>query len=166
MQTLSPKQKKFAQPMALIMSGLLMVPFLNACGGSQTYNSPPPPVDDTRGGTVAPPPPNARPQARRGISNGQKVAILVGAAALYYIYNQHKNKQQQGPQGKHYLSKNGRVYYRDAQGRAHWVTPPPEGIQVPEEEARRYQDFEGYNGRPNGLGINDVVENPSAVPAR
>lgn len=158
MQTLSPKRRKVSQTMALVMSGLLTVPFLNSCGGSQqSYNSPPPPVDDTRGGTVAPPP--EYPQANRGLSNGQKVAILVGAAALYYIYNQHKNRQEHGPQGQYYLSKNGRVYYRDAEGRAHWVTPPPEGIQVPVEEAEPYQDFEGYNGRPTGLDLNDVVEN-------
>lgn len=50
MQTLSPpKRHRFSQPMALLMSGLLMIPFLNACGSSQSYNSPPPPVDDTRG---------------------------------------------------------------------------------------------------------------------
>ncbi|VXD25082.1 conserved exported hypothetical protein [Planktothrix serta PCC 8927] len=164
MPTLSPpKRHKFSQPMALLMSGLLTIPFLNSCGSPQSYNSPPPPVDDTRGGTVAPPP-SRQPQARPGISNGQKVAILAGAAALYYIYNQHKNRTEQGPQGKHYLSKNGRVYYRDAEGRAHWVTPPPEGIQVPEEEARPYQDFQGYNGRSSGLDLNDVVQNPA--PAR
>jgi len=165
MQILSPpKRHRFSQPMALLMSGLLMIPFLNACGSSQSYNSPPPPVDDTRGGTVARPPSSRQSQQRPGLSNGQKVAILVGAAALYYIYNQHKNRQEHGPQGKYYLSKNGRVYYRDAEGRAHWVTPPPEGIQVPEEEARAYQDFKGYNGRTSGLEINDVVQNP--IPAR
>ncbi|CAD0232248.1 hypothetical protein [Planktothrix agardhii] len=165
MQISSPqKRHKFAQPMALLMSGLLMIPVLSSCGGSKSYSNPPPPVDDTRGGAVAPPPPQ-QPQAKQGFSNGQKVAVLVGAAALYYIYNQHKDRTEQGSQGQYYLSKNGRVYYRDAEGRAHWVTPPAEGIQVPEEQAKPYQDFEGYNGRSTGLNINDVVQN-SVPPTR
>jgi len=85
-------------------------------------------------------------QQRPGMSTKQKVALLAGAAALYYLYNRHKNAQGEGPQGQYYLSKNGRVYYRDRQGRAHWVTPPREGIQVPAEEAERYRRFQGYNG--------------------
>lgn len=34
------------------------------------------------------------------------------------------------------------------QHRAQWVTPPPEGIRVPETEARQYRDFQGYNNSP------------------
>lgn len=85
------------------------------------------------------------------------MAILAGAAALYYLYNQHKNKQEQGPQGKYYLSKNGRIYYRDSENRAHWVTPPPGGIQVPESEAQQYRDFKGYNNSSTGRDLSDVV---------
>ncbi|MGH2416533.1 MAG: hypothetical protein ACRDEA_23125, partial [Microcystaceae cyanobacterium] len=96
--------------------------------------------------------------AKRGLTTGQKVAItLVGAAALYYLYNQRKNAEGKGPQGKYYLSKNGRVYYRDAQNRAHWVTPPSEGIRVPQSEAQQYQDFKGYNGRTTGRDLTDIV---------
>jgi hypothetical protein len=91
------------------------------------------------------------------LSTGQKIAILGGAAALYYLYNQHKNKQAQGAEGKYYLSKNGRVYYRDAQGRAHWVTPPPEGIRVPEAQAQQYRDFQGYNNRATGRDLTDLA---------
>ena len=89
-------------------------------------------------------PPNApygftpAPQ-RTGMSTGKKLALLAGTAALIYMYNKHKNAQGQGAQGKYYLSKNGRVYYRDAKGNAVWVTPPPQGIQVPESEAQYYQ---------------------------
>lgn len=151
--------KRTSKVIATTLSGLLMLPFLNACGSQETY-APPPPVDDTRGGQVAPPP-TSRPQAQRGLSTGQKVAILAGAAALYYLYNQHRNRQGQGPNGQYYLSKNGRVYYRDAQGRPHWVTPPSEGIRVPESEAGRYQDFQGYNGRSTGRDLSDLVETPT-----
>lgn len=166
MNTLAPQRKRFSRPMALLLSALLMVPFLNACGESQT-STPPPPVDDTRGGTVtnAPPTNQPQPQAKKGLSTGQKVAItLAGAAALYYLYNKNKNKQQQGAQGKYYLSKNGRVYYRDAQNRPHWVTPPPGGIQVSEQEARQYRDFQGYNNRPTGRDLRGLAEANAPVP--
>jgi hypothetical protein len=87
------------------------------------------------------------------LTNTQKVVLLAGSAALYYLYNKHKNSQEQGPQGQYYLSKNGRVYYRDAQHRAHWVTPPTEGIKVPESEAQQYRDFQGYDNRATGRDL-------------
>lgn len=155
MNTIQPEQKRFLGTKAWLLSVLLTVPLFTACSSPQA-SSPPPPVDDTRGGTVAPRPTN-QPQAKKGLSTGQKVAILAGAAALYYLYNRHKNKQEQGAQGKYYLSKNGRVYYRDAEGRAHWVTPPKEGIRVPEEEAQQYRDFQGYNGRTDGRDLNNLA---------
>src|SRR5262249_7766801 len=77
---------------------------LSGCGRSNESTSAPSPY----GG----PGPGAMPQ-RKGLSTGQKVAILAGAAALYYLYNKHKNAQGTGKQGQYYLSKNGRVYYRD-----------------------------------------------------
>jgi hypothetical protein len=155
-------QGKRLRPMAWLLSVLLMVPFFTACsGGSQSNNSAlPPPVDDTRaaGGTQNYPANTNAPQAKKkGLSNTQKVAILAGAAALYYLYTKHKNNKEKGAQGKYYLSKNGRVYYRDAQNRAHWVTPPPEGIQVPESEAQKYRDFQGYNNSPSGRTLQDVT---------
>jgi len=145
--------------MAWLLSVLLAVPMLTSCGGART--NVPPPVDDSRAGTVSNSAPVERTQARKGLSTGQKVAILAGAAALYYIYNQHKNKQGQGAQGKYYLSKNGRVYYRDAEGRAHWVTPPPEGIRVPESEAQQYRDFQGYNNRTTGRDLRELQPAPA-----
>lgn len=155
--------RKVLRPMAWVLSVLLTVPFLSACGGgSRQSNVPPPPVDDTRGGTVSNPQGANQPEARKkGLSTGQKVAILGGAAALYYLYNRHKNRQEKGAQGKYYLSKNGRIYYRDAENRAHWVTPPPEGIQVPESEAQQYRDFQGYNNRATGRDLTDLQ--PSAA---
>ena len=149
--------KRVLRPMAWILSALLTVPFLSACGGGSPQNSAPPPaVDDTRGGTVSNTQATQPEAKKKGLSTGQKVAILGGAAALYYLYNRHKNRQEKGAQGKYYLSKNGRIYYRDAQNRPHWVTPPPEGIRVPESEAQQYRDFQGYNNRSTGRDLTDL----------
>lgn len=162
MNTIKPAQRK-SRWIALLLTVLLTLPLVTACGSKQA--SIPPPVDDTRAGqTVSSP--NRAPEAKKGMSNTQKVAILAGAAALYYIYNQHKNKQGQGKEGQYYLSKNGRVYYRDANKQAHWVTPPSEGIKVPEAEAERYREFEGYNNRPTGRDLTGVPEAATAVPAQ
>ena len=159
-----PRRSRF---MALLLTTLLTFPFLSACGSSKESSAPPPPVDNTRAGAPANRTPTPSPQAKKGLSNAQKVGItLAGAAALYYIYNQHKNKQEQGAQGKHYLSKNGRVYYRDAQKKVHWVTPPPEGIKVPESEAARYRDFQGYNNQTTGKDLTSLPEAKTAVPAQ
>jgi hypothetical protein len=166
MNTLNPEPKR-SRLMALLLTTLLTFPFVSACGASQQSSAPPPPVDDTRAGVQTNRTPGPSPQVKPGLSNTQKVAItLAGAAALYYIYNQHKNKQEQGPQGKHYLSKNGRVYYRDAQNRAHWVTPPPEGIKVPESEAAAYRDFQGYNNQTTGKDLTSLPEAKTVVPAQ
>jgi len=150
--------------MAIVLSALLSVPLLAACGGGE-QSAPPPRVDAPRSRTASNPPPARQPEAKKGLSTGQKVGItLAGAAALYYLYNQHKNKQEKGAQGKYYLSKNGRVYYRDAQGKAIWVTPPKEGIQVPPEEAEKYRDFQGYNNKSTGKDLTGVGADP--VPAQ
>ncbi len=136
----------------VFLSTLLTVPLLSSCGGG-SQNAAPPPIDDTVGRNLNNRAPVNQPQARRGLSTGQKVAILAGAAGLYYLYNQRKNAQGAGAQGKYYLSKNGRVYYRDAQNRPVWVTPPQEGIRVPEEEAQQNRDFQGYNNSPTGRDL-------------
>ncbi|MBC1237876.1 hypothetical protein VF14_02155 [Nostoc linckia z18] len=155
MITIFKERKVVSRLLAVLLSALLTVPLLSSCGGGSRSANVPPPVDDTVGRTVSDR--SAQPEVKKGLSGGQKVAILAGAAALYYLYNQHKNAPQEGAQGKYYLSKNGRVYYRDAEHRAHWVTPPPEGIRVPESEARQYQDFQGYNGRSTGRDLSNLV---------
>lgn len=160
MNTTHSEPRRRLRIIALILSLLLTVPLFTACGSRQA-TTPPPPVDDTRGGTVSNTRPVNQTQVKKGLSTGQKIAILTGAAALYYLYNQNKNKQQQGPEGQYYLSKNGRVYYRDAQGRAHWVTPPPEGIRVPEAQASQYRDFQGYNNRATGRDLTDLQPAPA-----
>jgi hypothetical protein len=135
------ERKIVSRLLAVLLSALLTVPLLSSCGGG-SKTATPPPVDDTVGRTVS----DRQTEAKKGLGTGQKVAILAGAAALYYMYNQHKNAPKEGAQGKYYLSKNGRVYYRDAENRAHWVTPPSEGIRVPESQAQQYRQFQGYNG--------------------
>ena len=159
MNTIYPERKRLSRPLAMLLSALLTVPLLSSCGGGGSRNAaPPPPVDDSVGRTVDNPASGNQPQAKRGLSTGQKVGItLAGAAALYYLYNRHKSAEKEGAQGKYYLSKNGRVYYRDANKQVHWVTPPSGGIQVPESEAQQYRDFQGYNGRSTGRELRDVA---------
>lgn len=156
MNGINLERKKSLRPIAVVLSALITVPTLAACGGGGGSQSNLPPIDDTRGGTVSNSRPVNQPQAKRGLSNTQKIAILGGAAALYYLYNRNKNRQGRGAEGQYYLSKNGRVYYRDAQGRAHYVTPPQGGIQVPESEAQQYRDFQGYNNRSTGRDLTDL----------
>lgn len=135
-----------------------MTLFVMGCSGGGKDMSQAPPIDDTRGGRSAPSAPAASPKDDRSFVRRHPVITLVGAAAAYYMYKKHQNASAQatGPDSQYYLSKNGRVYYRDANHQAHWVTPPPGGIQVPEDEARDFQGFEGYNNQPGrdltGLG--------------
>jgi hypothetical protein len=100
-----------------------------------------------------------QPQQRSGMSTRTKAfVVLAGAAALYYLYKKHKDaKATEGVDGQYYLSKNGRVYYRDAEHRAHWVTPPPQGISVPAEEAAEYREFQGYNNQPTGRDLRGLA---------
>lgn len=143
---------------ALFLSVAVFVAPLAGCS-SDDRRTPPPPVDDTRGGAVVPSSGSdtaaAEPQK---MSTKKKLVILAGAAALYYLYKKHQGASAAtGPDGQYYLSKNGRVYYRDAEHRAHWVTPPPSGIQVPETEAVEYRDLQGYDNRDSGLDLESLV---------
>lgn len=158
MKTTNFETKRFLRPVAILLSAVLSLSIFTGCGSRVNTAAP---LDNTRienqsyannGDRVQ--------QPRQGISNKQKVVILAGAAALYYLYNQHKNKQAAGAEGQYYLSKNGRVYYRDAQKQVHWVTPPSEGIRVPETEAQRYRDFQGYNNQPTGRDLTNLQPAP------
>lgn len=161
MNTIYKERKIVSRLFAVLLSALLMVPLLSSCGGGSKNASVPPPVDDTVSRTVSDR--TNQTEVKKGLGTGQKVALLAGAAALYYMYNQHKNAPQEGAQGKYYLSKNGRVYYRDAEHRAHWVTPPSEGIRVPESEAQKYREFQGYNRSATGRDLTGLTS--SAAPA-
>ena len=152
-------QKPFLRPVALLLTAVLSLSIFTGCGSRVNTAAP---TDNTRIENQSyPNSDRTAEKPRQGLSNKQKVVILAGAAALYYLYNQHKNKQAQGAEGQYYLSKNGRVYYRDAQHRVHWVTPPPEGIRVPEAEARRYREFQGYNNSPTGRDLTDLQPAPA-----
>lgn len=102
-------------------------------------------------------PPNnfgAPPQNRGGLSGmstKQKLVMLAGAAALYYMYKKHVNAQNQPAQVQYYRSKNGGIYYRDANHAPHWVTPPSQGFMVPQNEAMQYQreaQEQGFRAAP------------------
>lgn len=112
---------------------------LVGCGGERASMDSP--YDRTPIQRPAPP--------REGMSNRQKVMLVAGAAALYYLYNKHKNRQGHGPEGQYYRSKNGRIYFRDAKGQAHWVTAPSKPIQVPVDEYERYsgRSYDNYDGQ-------------------
>ena len=151
MSNISLERKKAPLPVAIILSTLLTLPFLNSCGGGSRTSTPYSGANESVGRNVNDP---GRPQAKKGLSTGQKAAIaLAGAAALAYLYNRHKNAQGTGPEGTYYRSKNGGIYYRDAQGRPHFVTPPAGGIRVPESEAQQYRGYQGYNGNTTGQTI-------------
>src|SRR5439155_3649131 len=77
----------------------------------------------------------------QGLSTRQKVVLLAGAAALYWLYKRHQSAQGEGSQGRYYRSRNGRIYYRDPRThQAIWVTPPPASrpIAVPADQYQRY----------------------------
>ncbi len=148
MSIVYPKAGKLMRPMALLLTALLTLPLFAGCGGPKTSDTPANNPNVGVANNSAPIPPT-----KQGLNNKQKVAItLAGAAALYYLYRQHQNKQGAGKNGQYYQSKNGGIYYRDAQGRPVYVKPPsqPIQVQVPPSEAQQYGQYSGYNGRSTG----------------
>ena len=149
---LNAPQRAYAGQLLIVplLIGALIAPMGMGC---QTRQTPPPPVDDTRVNSA----PGQPATPSHGISTTTKVAVLAGAAALYYMYKHHQTAgAETGENSQYYLSKNGRVYYRDAEHRAHWVTPPPQGIQIPEAEAAAYQGFQGYNNNASGRDLSGL----------
>ncbi len=146
------------RPTALLLTPILTLT-VNTCSGSAKSGTAL--TGDTHDATVYSRPLANLPQLDKGLTNKQKLVLLGGAAALYYLYQRHQNAQGQGKNGQYYLSKNGRVYYRDAQHRAHYVTPPAGGIQVPQSEAQQYRDFQGYNGRATGRDLSGLGTAPA-----
>jgi hypothetical protein len=151
MITIYLERGKSLRFLALLMSAILSFPLLTSCGGGSKNTA----VDQPpRATTQTAPNPNTVAPKKPGLSTAQKVGItLVGAAALYYLYRQHQKSQEKtGPEGQYYLSKNGGVYYRDAQGKPHFVKPPtqPIQVQVPQSEAQEYSQYQGYDGRNSG----------------
>lgn len=146
-----------SRALALLLVLTMLTPFLVGCGGrgggSQANL---PPVDDTQGGTRRVEPAGQR----QGMSTSKKVAILAGAAALYYLYKRSQDKKAAASEHQYYLSKNGRVYYRDDKGRAHWVTQAPAPMEVPMDELQRYPElsrYRGYNNQNSGEDFGNLL---------
>lgn len=156
-----------SRSISLLLATIFAATQLFACSNSRN-DRPPPAVDDTVGtSTTRSPDISARQAPVQERSTGmspttKKVIVLAGAAALYYLYKHHKNAAAtSGVDSQYYVSKNGRVYYRDAEHRAHWVTPPPNGISVPANEATEYQEFQGYNNQPSGRDLSGLATDQS-----
>ncbi|RYG31550.1 hypothetical protein EON81_22640 [bacterium] len=152
----------FGKTAALAACTVLVAPVMVACGGpaQNTSGANLPPIDASQGSRAQNFPAQNNNNQNRGMGTGTKVAILAGAAALYYMYNKNKQKRAQGDtsQPQYYLSKNGRVYYRNNTGQAVWVTPPQAGIQVPYQEAQQYSGFQGYDNRQDGRSLADLYK--------
>ena len=90
-----------------------------------------------------------------GYTTKMKVVLLTGdAAKLYYVARYLRAKSGAQPT---YLSKNGRVYYREAGKPQHviWLDPPTGNVAIPESEGARYRDIKGFNNQTKGLSLSD-----------
>ncbi len=97
---------------------------------------------------------------KKGLTTGQKVLLVGGAALLYFMYRKHQaNVAAKKAAGagvasagnaampQLYRSKNGGVYYRDAQHKPVWLTVPSQGMQVSQQELQQYApDYNRYQG--------------------
>ena len=122
---------------------------------------------------------NRAADAWKNSSKGKKVVIvLAGAALLYYLYKKHQasQKAQSGqnastPAQQLYRSKNGGVYYRDANHKPVWLTVPQQGVAVPAADVQQYApNYARYNGPapavPRGYQTQSVSQfDPSLAPA-
>lgn len=114
----------------------------------------------------------------KGMSTKTKLVVLAGAALLYYLYRKHQasvaaqqTSNTSARQPQLYRSKNGGIYYRDAQGKPVWLTAPSQSIQVPQSELQRYApDYNNYRGPapavPAGYRTQSFSQfDPNAIPA-
>ncbi|WP_125205859.1 hypothetical protein [Capsulimonas corticalis] len=146
----SPRFIAFALVATLAMPTLAMTA---GCGSKTTDTAPPPAASSGPGGPMMSAPPTMGQPQRQGMSTKQKVVLLAGAALLYYLYKKHQAAQTQNgaasPQGQLYQSKNGGIYYRNAQHQPVWVTAPSGGVQVPAEQVQRYApDYSRFQNQP------------------
>ncbi|MDF2440187.1 MAG: hypothetical protein JWN98_1171 [Abditibacteriota bacterium] len=160
---------RWMRPTAFVLLGTMSAPLLSGCAGQPAQapnSSPPPPPGFSQ---------NSQPangQRASGMSTRNKVVLLAGAAALYYLYNKRKQAQAQGPNGRYFVSKsNGRVYYRDLKTRRfQYVSPPQQPLQVPASEAAAYQGYQGFNNAQNGRAFggygNGQNSYEDAIPAQ
>lgn len=106
---------------------------------------------------------------KKGMSTGKKVALVAGAALLYYLYRRHVASQQAAQASQPatgtaptattaannsahpqlYRSRNGGIYYRDAQGKPVWLTVPSQPVAVSTADLQKYApDYQQYQGKP------------------
>lgn len=154
--TLWLKQAPWTRMVALALVFLFAVPLIAGCGSkdNQTASAPSDTTAPLPGaGSATPPPMTAAPAQKPGMSRTEKtVIVLAGAALLYYLYRKHQAQQKAaGANGSPQLfrSRNGSIYYRDAQHRAVWVTAPAQQMQVPASDVQQYApDYNQYQGQP------------------
>ncbi len=154
----APLSSRTIRPVAVVLVTSLLSPvLLVGCGSNQQASAPPPPRDASSG-EMSRMSPSAAP-TKKGMSTKQKVILLAGAAAVYYLYKKHQAKVKAGQTNvQYYLSKNGRVYYRDPQTHgAIWVTPPKQPIEIPADQAGDYEGLQGYNNSPSGRDLNGLI---------
>ncbi len=161
----------FVRPAAVLVSASMLSPLLVGCGGGGGGGSQAsaPAIDRSGAGSL--PPAVGGPKVNTGMSTKQKMVLLAGAAALYYMYKKQQNAKGQATQ--YYKSEtNGRIYYRDPKTKqAIYVTPPQGGIMVPSQEAQSYNSYQGYNSSPagqtfGGYGANGPVGGAVPQPMR
>lgn len=119
--------------------------------------------------------PQMQQQPRQGMSTRQKGTLLVGAAAMYFLFRKYQRdnaaKLQQAnaaaPNGRiqYYRSKiGGYIYYRDPRNPSVAIKIPgtERGIQGVQQqqvfgnEASEYQRFQGYNNQSTGENLDRV----------
>lgn len=152
---------RFLRPAMLVAGASMMMPTLAGCGNNAS--APPPPREAMPGEMSRANQPVQ--QAKPGMSTGKKVAILAGAAALYYIYKRKQAKDNTPQNVQYYISKStGRIYYRDPKTKqAIWMTPPPaevKRLEVPMEEATRYREvptLRGYENSQSGFDLDKYL---------
>lgn len=147
---------RFARPTACLTCAALLSPILLTGCDNGTRSADIPAPRDASSGEMSRMNPAAAP-TKAGMSTKKKLVLLAGAAALYYIYKKKQAANAAPKNVQYYLSKNGRVYYRDPKTKqAIWVTPPPSQAptyQIPESEAMDYRDIQGYSGNKSGNGL-------------
>ena len=175
--TRAPRASRFT---ALTLVAALALPTLAVTGGCGGHK------DDTEtngGGTVvsnAPMTPAGQPAstpapaARPGLTGKQKVVLLAGAAALFFLYKHYQKADAAAAQNAHpqlYREDKGpnagAIYYRknDANHTVVWLQAPAQGIQVPADQAQQYLGNGFDPNNPSGYQPQGQINtNPQVTP--
>ena len=116
-------------------------------------------------------PMNGAPAAKPGLSGKQKVVLLAGAAALFFLYKHYQKADTAQAEARPQLYREdsgpnkGAIYYHknDANHTVVWLQAPAGGISVPADQAQQY--VPGYDpNNPNAYqGAADINTNPQAT---